>query len=197
MTPRHRATPDSPSLILITGAPASGKSMLAGKISAELNLPLIAKDDVKELLADALDVSGLEWSRKLGAASFQLIDRLTVTLLERGVSLVLEANWDPAFSDQEFRAFIRERQPRVIEVFCHADGAVLLKRYQERDLLGTRHPIHSVYALDDQFAERLMHTFRQPLSLGGPVIEVDTTDFTTVDERQVLDAVRRAWESGN
>lgn len=37
-------------VLVITGAPGSGKSTLATRLAAELELPLVAKDDVKEAL---------------------------------------------------------------------------------------------------------------------------------------------------
>lgn len=187
-----------PVLLLVSGAPASGKSTLAAKISAELGWPLIAKDEVKELLADTLDVSGIEWSRRLGAATFQLIDRFTARLLASGVSLILEANFDPRFEDQEFRRLVRAGKALVIEVFCRADADVLLARYRQRGASGERHPIHvdGIYGSDEGFQRRLKEAFRAPIGLGGPIVEVDTTDFGAVDEQQILAVVRAAIEAG-
>lgn len=40
--------------VLVGGWPGSGKSTLAVALAAELGLPLLAKDEVKEALVDAL-----------------------------------------------------------------------------------------------------------------------------------------------
>jgi adenylate kinase family enzyme len=45
--------------VLVTGLPGSGKTTLAGPIASRLNVPLIAKDHIKELLADHLGLGPL------------------------------------------------------------------------------------------------------------------------------------------
>ena len=63
---------DHPILILVTGLPAAGKTMIARRLSEILNLPLIAKDDIKERLFNGLGMSTREWSQKLGGLAFDL-----------------------------------------------------------------------------------------------------------------------------
>jgi 2-phospho-L-lactate transferase/gluconeogenesis factor (CofD/UPF0052 family) len=46
--------PKGPLFVLIGGIPGSGKSTLAVALAAELRLPLLAKDEIKEALMDAL-----------------------------------------------------------------------------------------------------------------------------------------------
>ena len=56
--------------MLVAGWPGSGKSTLAAALAPELGLPLLAKDEIKEALMDALgrpqDVAD---SRRLGRAA--------------------------------------------------------------------------------------------------------------------------------
>src|SRR6516225_572694 len=47
-------TPNGPPFVLIGGIPGSGKSTLAVPLAAELGMPLLAKDETKEALMDAL-----------------------------------------------------------------------------------------------------------------------------------------------
>jgi predicted kinase len=42
--------------VVVSGSPASGKTTLARAIASELNLPLIAKDAIKEALMSVLPV---------------------------------------------------------------------------------------------------------------------------------------------
>jgi dephospho-CoA kinase len=42
-------------LILIAGMPATGKTRLAGFLSDRLDIPMVSKDAVKELLFDRAD----------------------------------------------------------------------------------------------------------------------------------------------
>lgn len=62
-----------PLLVLVNGAPASGKSTLAARLARELALPLIAKDALKEVLFDTLGAPDHARSRELSAASYDLI----------------------------------------------------------------------------------------------------------------------------
>ena len=61
-------------LVLVTGPPAAGKTTLAGPLAAELGFALLAKDKIKETLHDALGLDpDLAWSRRLGAATIELM----------------------------------------------------------------------------------------------------------------------------
>jgi hypothetical protein len=44
-----------PRLVLVTGAPGTGKTTLAVRLGRALTLPVLSRDSVKELLTDALD----------------------------------------------------------------------------------------------------------------------------------------------
>jgi hypothetical protein len=77
--------------------PEVGKTTLAGPLARELGLPLLTKDDDKEALFDSLGTGDRDWSRRLGAASFEVLFAVATRLLGAGVSCVPEANFmDPA-----------------------------------------------------------------------------------------------------
>lgn len=183
-----------PILILVTGAPASGKTTIATRLAADLRLPLFAKDDVKELLANSLDVSGYEWSRRTGKATFFLADWLATRLLRAGVSLILESNFDRRFLNQwTFPRAAIETRTSIVEIFCRAEPAVLIRRYTERFQAGNRHPIHHDREhLEGTLPEEISGgKFSEPLGL-GTTIEVDTTSFEQVDYPGILCWVRSA-----
>jgi len=48
--------PVSPVFVVVSGPPGSGKSTLAGGLAAELWLPLVAKDTIKDVLMSILPV---------------------------------------------------------------------------------------------------------------------------------------------
>lgn len=87
----HRGA--APLVVLVTGAPASGKSTVGRQLARALGLPFFAKDVFKETLFDALGWSDREWSRKLAVASMQLLYTCAAAELEVGRSLVLECNF--------------------------------------------------------------------------------------------------------
>jgi predicted kinase len=61
------------SYVLVSGPPGSGKSTVAGALAERLDLPLLAKDVIKESLMDTIDVPDLETSRSLGRAAVEIV----------------------------------------------------------------------------------------------------------------------------
>lgn len=66
--------PVSELFVLVAGWPGSGKSTLAAALAAEMRLPLLAKDEIKEALMD-----GIGWpetvaeSQRLGWTAPQMV----------------------------------------------------------------------------------------------------------------------------
>ncbi len=52
-------------LVIVGGAPATGKTTLARALGTSLGLPVITKDDVKEALATPFPTGDRDWSRQL------------------------------------------------------------------------------------------------------------------------------------
>jgi predicted kinase len=176
----------SPTIIIVTGPPAAGKTTVAHRIAADLVLPLLSKDELKELLADALGVEGLVWSGRLGGASFALLPFLAGRLLGSRVSLVLEANFDPARDGLRYRELLAAAEVTVVQVVCEADPTTRHARYRQRAASGARHPIH----LDtDPSVQRRMDN-GGALDLPGSVVRVDTSDFDSVDLGAVVATIR-------
>ena len=167
-----------PLLIVVTGAPGSGKSTIAQDLASELGLPLLAKDDVKEALFDTLGVGDRDWSRRLGGATYEILFGVARRFLESGVSCILESN----FSRSEP---LRSLPPsRAVQIFCTAPAEVVLDRYARR----ARHPGHLDDDIVGELGQRLAHDEWKPLDLGGTIIEIDTT--TPVDVESLAATVR-------
>ncbi len=64
------------SLIVVSGAPGTGKSTIAAALAADLGWPLLAVDTIKETLADVLGLGDEDWSGRLGDAAAELVFRL-------------------------------------------------------------------------------------------------------------------------
>ncbi len=179
-----------PTLILVSGAPASGKTHLAQRLSRDLHVPSIHRDGLKETLFDSLGVGDREWSNKVGAASWALLYDLIGGQLAAGRSIIAEANFYPR--DRNSLLTLQTRYgARTVEVNCTAAPDTLRRRYLKRGASDDRHRGHvdtqsHVEDLDRMVREGIF----RPLGLDGPVIVVDTTDFRQVDYKAVSDDVR-------
>lgn len=186
MTERHV-------VVVVTGHPATGKTTLARSIAAALRFPLVAKDAIKERLYDTIGTGDIEWSHRLGRAAMRLLYDQIESILEAGVSVVAEANFDADLASIELRDLINATGARVVQVVLRADPDVVLERFRNRMESGERHPGHP----DDEAAalaelERIVRTpYREP-ELGGPVVSVDATDVDGIDTDDVIARVRHA-----
>ncbi|NUR06758.1 MAG: AAA family ATPase [Nocardioidaceae bacterium] len=164
--------------VVLTGPPASGKSTLSHPLAAELGLPLLVKDTVKQALVDALGAPDVEASRRLGRAS---VAALLAVARETG-GAVLDSVWvDRIGAVDQLRSL-----GGVVEVFCRADVTTMRVRYRARAReKGVGH-------FDEQRPDEELwpEGALRPLAGGWPVVEVDTT--SPVD---VVDLVRRVREA--
>lgn len=153
-----------PALVIISGPPATGKSILAEALSRALSMPVISKDLIKESLMD--DLGG---APAVGAASFSLQFAIARELLESGVAIILEG----AFfrEQQEIAELAQLAKPVVVSVTCQLD--VLEQRYLERH--PQRHPGHrGPEALPDLRRRVAKDEYGIP-DIQAPVLKVDTT----------------------
>jgi predicted kinase len=118
-------------LIIILGAPASGKTTLARRLSPDLSLPCLCKDDVKEALFDVLGVTDREGSRRLSDASFAALLKLAATLLAAGQSCMLEGNWRPEHAPA-IAALLASHGARAAQVSSTASAAEIERRFAAR-----------------------------------------------------------------
>lgn len=177
-------------MILVTGAPATGKTTLSKNLAEKLGLPIINKDEIKELLFDTLGIKDKEWALKLGASSFELTFFFIEKLLQTGKSFVVEANFNNVNSKEPLLSLSSKYNYDILQLYCHTEFEVLYNRYKERDASGNRHPGHSPLTISFEDYMKIMNNKTFKLYFDKSIdIDVDTTDFNIVDFHQIYDAV--------
>lgn len=178
MVPRRPAArkmtdSDLPLLVVVTGPPAAGKTTIATALAAEIGLPLIAKDPLKETLHDSLGGEGREWSRQLGVATFELVFHVLDELLRNRCSVVTEGNFGRA---EPFRAL---PPARILQLHVSARREIIRERFTTRP---ARHAVHYDAETVNELTDETHAGQWTPLALEGELIEIDTTTFPDVAE---------------
>ena len=185
----------SPLLILVSGPPCSGKTTLGAWLAQEFKLPLFHRDGFKELLFDSLGWSDLEWSQRLGGASYALLYHTAEALVRAEHSVIIESNFDPQFDTQRVRDLAARHPFLPLQIRCMAEGTVLFERFKQRVASGKRHPGHLDH-LNIPIYEPIVWEGPSArddfLDIGGERIDVDTSDFAKVDYEAILALVRAA-----
>jgi predicted kinase len=182
-----------PLVLIVSGPPCTGKTTLARRLATSLTLPLMTKDTIKEVLFETLGVSDRAWSRRLGAASMELLYIYVEAQLAAGRSRVVEGNFDTVFATPAFQRMAARFSFMSIQVNCVADPAVLAARFQRRARSGERHPGHQDHLPPDPRLDLPIRGRLEPLDIGGHVIELDTTDFAQLDFDQLCARIRQLW----
>lgn len=179
----------NPLLVIITGAPGTGKTTVGRRVSEKHHLPMISKDGFKEILFDGLGWKDREWSRTLSVTSLRLLFYVLSVELGVGRSLIVESNFDPEFDTQRFLALKRARPFVPFQILCHTQAGVLAERFAHRAESSERHPGHVDHILVNELDPEALQHRHSALGVGGSLVEVDTTDFSAIDYAAISAAI--------
>lgn len=172
----------------MTGLPGAGKTSVGRILSEHLRVPCFSKDACKERIFDGLGWKDKAWSLKVSAASHRILDDIVEQELKASRSVIVESNFKAHIDSARFRGAQRRFGAVAIQVLCWAQGDILFERYWARQRTH-RHPGHVEVATLEEQRRCLAVGKCEPLHLDGPVIEVDTTDFATVDFSSLVQAI--------
>jgi predicted kinase len=173
-----------PLLIIVSGPPCAGKTVLGAWLAQHLRLPLFHRDSFKEVLFDSLGWSDLEWSQRLGSASYHLLYHTLETLLKAQNSVIIESNFDPSYDTERLAQLQQQYRFVCLQVRCMADGPILFERFKRRVQSGERHPGH----IDEQNIPIYQSIVTEDagarndfLDLPSERIDINTNDFDAID----------------
>jgi predicted kinase len=137
-----------PHLLIVTGAPGSGKSRLVGELMRHVEARCCTKDEIKETLFDRLGGSGdADWSRRLSDASFALMFQFAPRWLTAPGLLLLEGNFRSGEHEFEVRQLLQRTEASLAQVLCIASPDTRRARLAKRAADHTRHPGHQDHRL--------------------------------------------------
>ena len=196
--------------ILVTGIPAAGKSTMAEVISERLNLPVISKDTIKELLFDNVGFQSRPEKVNLGIASMEIMYYAAGQLMKAGQPFILENNFEYS-SEQGIKNLLEKFQYSVLTITLTGDYQVIYQRFLERESSPDRHRGHVV---NDCYPEKTENNLKTPKTktisyenfvcgieqrgfdafcVDGRQIKVDTTDFSKIDMEELFSQIA-AWK---
>lgn len=177
-------------IIIVSGASATGKTTLSKNLSNKLKIPVINKDEIKELLFDFLGTKDEEWALRLGSSSFELTYLLAEKLCQTRNAFIIEGNYDNKYAAKTFNAIKSKYNYRILQIYCHAEVDVLYDRYMERDNSGERHPGHIITINGFEEFKRKACSKNFKLDIDDSItVDVDTTKFEKVNLQQIYDIV--------
>lgn len=126
-------------IVLVGGLPGSGKSTVAGQLAGERGWTVLASDEIRRDLglryADLQDDSAYDTATV--AMVYREMRRRAQCLVERGISVILDATWTSNDEREQARRLAKETFSEIIEVRC--DAPVELCR--ERVAVRTEHSL--------------------------------------------------------
>ncbi|MGF0032922.1 AAA family ATPase [Bariatricus sp. SGI.154] len=188
--------------ILITGIPASGKSTMAEFLANHLNLPVISKDNIKELMYDVIGFRSREEKVRLGIASMDIMYYMAEQLMKRQQPFILENNFEN-ISREGLLAILEKYSYTAITVTLTGDYKKIYQRFLERNDSPDRHRGHVVNQCYPErgtpgdvtsisyegFVAGITNRGMDCFVANGPHIIVDTTDFGKIDREEILDKI--------
>ena len=172
----------TPTLIVVSGPPATGKTELAEKLASELKIPFVTKDDFKERIyevfgKDSEDPGTNPYEERVEEAALRILFTVLDTQLAAGVSVMGESDFNASSHVEPFRRLCEKHDVRIVQVHMDGDTEQIVRRFVERAESGNRHPGHGDGANDaDDLRQKLRSGHWKTLEIPGAVLEVDMND---------------------
>ena len=181
-------------MIIVTGAPGTGKTILSRKLSERFSIPLVAKDEIKELLFDSIGVGDRQWSLQLSKASYNLLFNFIAKLLMTNNPFIVEGNFYNGEATENFLKLKSIVDFKVLQIQCYTEPEKLYTRYKARDNSNERHQGH-IQQLPEfhEYKTKVFDSKCYRLDIDKSVyIDLDTTHFESVNYEQLFNQIENA-----
>lgn len=118
------------------------------------------------------------------------MDYFTEILIQSGKSVILECNFNPKYYNEKFAKLEEKYDLNFIQILCYADKNVLLERFRSRANSIERHKGHMDSKRIDELKESILEGKIEKLNIKGPLIELDTTDFSKLNYEELLQKIK-------
>jgi predicted kinase len=165
-----------PLLVVVSGPAGSGTTTLARALADAIPCPAISRDEVKEGLAHSEVGYTPEPGDALSVRALDTFFGVVELLVDAGVTLVVEASFQHGLWQRGLEPVLRRARVRI--VYCQTDAATARERITHRaEESPARRAVHGYFSLSLSFDDfRSQHESFEPVELGVPAIQVDTTD---------------------
>lgn len=163
-----------PFVVVIAGAPGSGKTTLGWELSRCLHVPFVSRDDIKTALhvTHRSDDPAEVW--RFASTAFELFYEVASMYLRADVSVVVEAAFHVGRSETDLGRL--GELGTCLQIAMVTPNEVCLRRYRARAEAGGRHPAHNdlQFATEMESGTKDVGVYR--VNLPVPRLDVDGTD---------------------
>src|SRR5690348_16821852 len=161
-----------PLLIVITGAPATGKSTLAKMLSKQIHMPLLSRDQLKEGYLQTLKLSHSEASENTGKYIYDAFFEIVQLFVSKNISLIIEAAFQDKLWGPKLEPLLEKADIKII--VCKTKIELIQERFLKRaEANAGREKFHGDESMSKEHFYLLTSKYQSP-DLNVPTLFVET-----------------------